>query len=300
MYHSITIGDKNTWNDWHLISKVRPFFVPPTQKTKYVEIPGSSGSLDLSESLTGYPVFNNREGSFEFTILQPDDVLPNNPDYPEDKFKSWAVTYSDILNCLNGKRTTAFLEDEPEYYYEGRFNVTGYKPGDSANNTRGTITIGYNVDPYKWSKKNVTDPWEWDIFNFENGVIYPDIFTNITVPYGTTKHLEFSTIEMGNAAVTPIISSQYIGTNTNSGNVILTPSGSSYFKNPTIRFRNSIVGIDKTISLPTTKQNLKFHDFVLYGDIVQFDINYPSVAILDVELRGTSLVISIDFHIGRL
>lgn len=186
MYHSITIGDKNTWNDWHLISKVRPFFVPPTQKTKYVEVPGSNGSLDISESLTGYPVFNNREGSFEFTILQPDDVLPNNPDYPEDKFKSWAVTYSDILNCLNGKKTTAILEDEPEYYYEGRFSVTGYKPGDSASNTRGTITISYNVGPYKWHKKKVTDPWEWDIFNFENGIINNDP-NNIINPYGIIK-----------------------------------------------------------------------------------------------------------------
>ena len=28
MYHSITIGDKNTWDDWHLIPATRPLFHP--------------------------------------------------------------------------------------------------------------------------------------------------------------------------------------------------------------------------------------------------------------------------------
>ena len=60
MYHSITFGEKNTWDDWRLVSPVLPSFAPPTQKTTYLDIPGASGVIDLSEMLTGYPIFNNR------------------------------------------------------------------------------------------------------------------------------------------------------------------------------------------------------------------------------------------------
>ncbi len=43
MYHSITIGNKNTWDDWHLIPATRPLFNPPTVKTNMVNIPGGDG-----------------------------------------------------------------------------------------------------------------------------------------------------------------------------------------------------------------------------------------------------------------
>ena len=48
MYHSITIGDKNTWDDWHLIPATRPLFNPPTVKENMVNIPGGDGVLDLT------------------------------------------------------------------------------------------------------------------------------------------------------------------------------------------------------------------------------------------------------------
>ena len=68
MYHSITYGEKNTWDDWHLLPSTRPLFNPPPTKTKQVDIPGANGAIDLSESLTGYPVYENRTGSTEFYV----------------------------------------------------------------------------------------------------------------------------------------------------------------------------------------------------------------------------------------
>ena len=53
MYHSITIGTKNTWDDWHLIPKSRPLVNPPSVKTNVVDIPGGDGALDLSTALSG-------------------------------------------------------------------------------------------------------------------------------------------------------------------------------------------------------------------------------------------------------
>lgn len=153
MYHSITLGDKNTWDDWHLIPKSRPLFNPPSVKTNYIEIPGGDGSLDLTTALAGRPVYKNRTGSWEF--------------YVENGFKDWAVLYSEIMTYLHGKKLKAILEDDPDYYYEGRFAVNAWKSDPNWS----IITIDYEVAPYKRSLVAAGNDWLWDTFNFETDVI---------------------------------------------------------------------------------------------------------------------------------
>lgn len=153
MYHSITLGDKNTWDDWHLIPKSRLLFNPPSVKTNYIEIPGGDGSLDLTTALAGRPVYKNRTGSWEF--------------YVENGFKDWAVLYSEIMTYLHGKKLKAILEDDPDYYYEGRFAVNAWKSDPNWS----IITIDYEVAPYKKSVVAVGDDWLWDTFNFETDMI---------------------------------------------------------------------------------------------------------------------------------
>lgn len=159
MYHSITIGTKNTWDDWHLIPKSRPLFNPPQVKTNYVDIPGGDGILDLTTSFSGRPLYKNRTGSWEF--------------YVENDFRDWAVLFSEIMNYLQGQKFQAVLEDDPLYYYEGRFSVNVWKsdPG------RSLITLDYDVSPYKKEIDGVNDNWLWDTFNFETDIIrhYKDL-----------------------------------------------------------------------------------------------------------------------------
>ena len=38
MYHSITIGDKNTWDDWHMIPVTPPVIAPPVEKTISLDV----------------------------------------------------------------------------------------------------------------------------------------------------------------------------------------------------------------------------------------------------------------------
>lgn len=134
MYHSVTFGDKNTWDDWRLIPLTRPVFNPPTQKTNLIDVPGSDGSLDFSMALTGYPIYNNRIGSMEFAV--------------DNNFKDWQVMFSEILNYIHGSTLSAFLEDDPDYVYTGRFSVNVWK----SDKDRSTIVIDYIVTPYKVSK----------------------------------------------------------------------------------------------------------------------------------------------------
>lgn len=131
MYHSITFGSMNTWDDWHLVPSTRPVFNPPTLKKKTMEISGMDGIIDLSESITGYPVYNNREGSFEFIVM--------------NDYKSWEKAYSDIMDYLHGRVMRAVLEDDPNYYYEGRFTINNWK----SDSKYSLITIDYSIEPYK-------------------------------------------------------------------------------------------------------------------------------------------------------
>ena len=162
MYHSITIGDKNTWDDWHLIPTSRPLFNPPSVKTTLVSIPGGDGSLDLTEALAGRPTYENRTGSWTFAV--------------ENGFRDWAELYSEVMAYLHGKELIAILEDDPNYYYKGRFAVNGWK----SNKDYSEITIDYNVGPYKKSVHATGDDWLWDPFNFETGVIrsYKNLIVN--------------------------------------------------------------------------------------------------------------------------
>ena len=168
-YHSMTFtyanewddtnkkhGTVNTWDDWHLVPTSRPVFQQPSTKTNYIEIPGSDGNLDLTEVLTGRPTYQNREGSFEFIVMN-------------GYRSSWAGGHSRFANWLHGKKLRCVLDDDPGYYYEGRFTIDEWNSNNDG--TWSNITIGYNVDPYKYRIYEDGSDWLWDPFNFETDII---------------------------------------------------------------------------------------------------------------------------------
>lgn len=157
-YHSITIGtnqlasSRNTWDDWFLIPSPRPLVNPPPVKTSYVEIPGGDGILDLTTAMTGKPMYSNRTGSWEF--------------YVENGHKGWSALYSEIMDYLHGEKMICILDDDPMYYYEGRFSVNQWR----SDPAQSMIVIDYNLAPYKRFSAS-DENWLWDPFNFETGVI---------------------------------------------------------------------------------------------------------------------------------
>lgn len=138
MYYSPTIGGINLYDRWGLIPMARPWINPPPVKTNIVEVPGASGIVDLTEALTGAPTYGNREGEWNFVV----DRIKNS--------KPWNETYSEILTALHGKFLQVSLEDEPDWYYEGRFSVTSYTSYTDGSGQG--YTISYSVAPYKKSK----------------------------------------------------------------------------------------------------------------------------------------------------
>ena len=151
--NGVTFGDKHSYRDWGLILKSRPVLSPQSKKTLYIDIPGSDGVLDLTESLTGDVKFENRTITCEFNVI--------------DSRKRWSNIYSEILDYLHGQRIKIILDEDPTYYYVGRFQVNEWK----SDKVTSLITIEGNVEPYKLEICSSLDDWEWDSFNFETGII---------------------------------------------------------------------------------------------------------------------------------
>lgn len=263
MYHSITFGDKNTWDDWHLTPSSRPVFSPPPQKVKTLDIPGGDGVIDLSQALTGYPVYQNRTGSFEFIV--PNGFEPWEPGRIENS--PWHSVYSEIMDYLHGQTLRAVLEDDPEYFYEGRFTVKDWKsPNDWSR-----ITIEYDVNPYKWSVLSSIDDWLWDPFNFQNGIIRPMLFKNISVTTATKRHSLEATL-VGRAPICPKF-------------IVSSTAGRGVH----VRFVNPQLGLDFTKLLHDG--TIQIPEFVFFGD---------RGADIYFWCDTGSATVSVDFRVGRL
>lgn len=249
MYHSVTFGEKNTYDDWHLVSATRPFFNPPEYISSYLEIPGSSGNIDLSEALTGYPTYRNRTGELTFIIL--------------NGYRSWVDSYSELVEYFNGKRMKAVLEDDPDFYYEGRFTVSEW----ITSSPRSGFTISYNLDPYKWSKHTSLNSWLWDPFVFATDTTYVSPFESIKVDSDSWWKKTFLKTDFGIAPVCP--------------RFIVHTSGDGM----DMKYVNKSLHISKELHL--NNGDNYFPEVIFYG---------PSDYELYFKGHGT---VSMEFHYGR-
>ena len=148
MYHSLTIGDKNTYDDWKLVPNEFPRFTPPAAKTYSVSIPGADGSLDLTYALTGDVKFENREGQLTFY-------------YYSESGEPFYDYYYDLINYLHGQTFKCVLEDDPAYYWVGRFALNEW-----ASNPPAYVVINYVMEPYKYEDLERSYKWVWDPTDF--------------------------------------------------------------------------------------------------------------------------------------
>ena len=167
MYHSIIIGEKNTYDDWHLVPSSRPVVNPPEPKYSFVDIPGGNGSIDLTEANGMDLVYANREGSWEFLV--------------ENDHESWDLIYYNIINYCHGKYFDFIqLEDERSYIYKGRVRLNQWRSDPNWSK----VTLDYILDPYKYEIQSAGEDWLWDPFDFETGIIDDtDISVNGTKTY---------------------------------------------------------------------------------------------------------------------
>ena len=185
---------KNTWENWGLIADSRPTLSAPSPKTNiFDDVKMINGDIDLTYSIVPYPLYSNREGSFTFIY---------NPIFQSlyDKEQNWVDLYSEIMRFIHGRNLQMILEDDDDYYYEGRFHVEDWTSNNDGSGS--TITIGYSVYPYKKSINEITAivkmvSWPTNSNNFKPKNEYTDGQWNST----GKKYLS----DVGQAPIIPTI-----------------------------------------------------------------------------------------------
>lgn len=147
-------GDSfHTYRDFGLILKSKTLTLP-TVKTETVNISSINGVLDLTDIIDGEAKYDNRTLTF---------VLNDQ----EDRWHYSAVL-SKLAGRIHGKRFKIILDADQAYYYLGRVSINDFATTAAYD---ADITVECNVDPFKYELLSAGEPWLWDPFDFETGVI---------------------------------------------------------------------------------------------------------------------------------
>lgn len=148
----ITIAGKHT-SEFGLKLTDMYISLPPV-KRNIIEIPGMSGGIDASEVLTGEPVYGYRE-NVTFTFKHYADWI------------SFEAAKSKIATWIHGKKLDVIVDSDKAYSYVCRLSVDAKK----TSRITSVITLSGYAEPFKKELLTSAEPWEWDSFSFETGVI---------------------------------------------------------------------------------------------------------------------------------
>lgn len=151
--YGVTFGGKHSFRNYHLLPTAQPQISPPAVNTYYVNVPGADGSLDLTEVLTGYVTYGDRTGEFSYQIYAPRS--------------EWYDIYNTLVHDLHGKKMDVILDEDAQYYYNGRLSVGNLQAGKNSAKVRISGTFSayqYVIDTYSGND------WLWDPFDFNTGI----------------------------------------------------------------------------------------------------------------------------------
>lgn len=153
MYPSVTISGTDMFRTYQAPLKELHSVQPPELKSFFQDVPGSDGSVDLTTINAGRPTYNRREITMHFTCEQPAN--------------RWSGIMSELLRKFHGQEGKIIFEDDPDYYYIGRMELSEYE----RNVLTGSFTITVNAEPYKYELFSSLEPWKWGPLNLRTGII---------------------------------------------------------------------------------------------------------------------------------
>ena len=149
MKRFILFDKYNTAYDWGLLLTAKTV-TDPAPKTNYQKLDGVSGSLDLSEALTGEVTYDDRTLTASFSLS-------------DGTKQEREVILRKIVVALHGRKVNIIEPDDPEHYLVGRVSVTGFTNGMSY----ATFDVEAICEPWRYAvneserrvtvKKNSTD-----------------------------------------------------------------------------------------------------------------------------------------------
>ena len=129
----------------------------PEVKTTYIDIPGASGVLDLTEA-GGEVNYKTRTITLNFTKPETDTLEHSDGYLFEQK----------ISRAIHGQKMNITFDSDKTFYWSGRVHITDF---DMSNKGQINITVEIDADPYKYDVSFDGDKWLWDTFDFNSGII---------------------------------------------------------------------------------------------------------------------------------
>lgn len=129
MARGTNFGGIHSHRDLNLIQQ-QVVVAPAEPKLNLIDIPGANGSKDMSEQPAGRITFNDRMITWTFAL------------YPGD---NWRAKQRQVSNALNGRRFRITLDDDPDYYFDGRLSVKEH----NRDRTLRQITVEAICAPYQ-------------------------------------------------------------------------------------------------------------------------------------------------------
>lgn len=132
----------------------------PVPQTKMVQIIGHDGDIDLSNAY-GETRYQSRKWTLSLKNFNPS--------------VNWHTLSSDVNNAIHGKRLDFVFDDDPDYYWTGRFSVKDY----ISSRGEGTLKIEIVSDPYKMKQmqtvKTLNEQGTIELMNEGRKTVIPEV-----------------------------------------------------------------------------------------------------------------------------
>ena len=148
------LNGNDTYDEFRLIMSSKNI-APAEPKQNFLELPARNGNLDLSETLTGLPMYGNRE----ITVTLGGKMSR----------VAWMQILSKFNNRYHNRTVQVTFEDDPNYYWEGRLSVN-----DDIELGQEVATFSFllNAQPYKLESRDGGEGscQAWDTFVFSTDI----------------------------------------------------------------------------------------------------------------------------------
>lgn len=158
MKRFILFDKYNTAYDWGLLLTAKAV-TDPAPKTNYQKLDGVSGSLDLSEALTGEVTYDDRTLAASFSLS---DGTKQERDAMLRK----------IVAALHGRKVNIIEPDDPEHYLVGRVSIKGF------TNSPAYATLDIEA---------TCEPWRYAVNESERRVVVRNNSTDVVICNTGTK-----------------------------------------------------------------------------------------------------------------
>lgn len=123
----------NSLTDFGLAIGNTDYIGEPVQPASLIFVPGREKPLDLMDSVFGKQYFTHRKIKINFGAVNPAE--------------SWDSVMSNFRNLFSGKTVMLTFANDPDWYWTGRAQLTGFKRRRGLGEF--TLDIPY-ADPYKY------------------------------------------------------------------------------------------------------------------------------------------------------